>query len=483
MHAADAVADQMYGLVRGGAIPPFVYCYPPRSAYRPLDPHWTLERIWDEDLKISLSRDLNLYIHVPFCRYKCGFCNLYTIQATDQVLYDSYVDAVCQEIRRHSSIIRKRRLRTLYIGGGTPSLLSTQQLERIFTTVDEVCGNWRPYVDEVCIEATPDSIVGTPSKTARLIELGLTRVNMGVQSLEAPELQESGRFSAGVDVIREATAIVKSQHLRNLSTDLIIGFAAQTDESWLRSVHALVDLNPETISTYFLTVRPDAWFSQIGKYSYHRSPDFYNRYSVARDIILGAGYVQETNVRYKKMGVGGYRQKVLQFRGVPVMGIGVGARTYTNTVDYITGGAHKPHASQAWDYIDEVRSGGAKLRAGFVYDDSERIRKRLALDFFDLEMQELEPYHYSQHSHLFQDVMDASVSLGLARVLDGTHYQLTPAGYMYRDIISWMFFSPNVIERDRLFYQELHRDNERALMQLGPDVAVSGLAMYANQAP
>lgn len=479
--SADAVSDLMSGLVRGGAIPPFVYCYPPRSAYRPLDEHWTVQRIWDEDLNISLSHDLNLYIHVPFCRYKCGFCNLYTILTTDEFLYDSYVDAVCQDIRRHRSILQQRRLRTLYIGGGTPSLLSTQQLERIFATVDEVCGNWRPAVEEVCIEATPDSIVSSPSKTARLIELGLTRVNMGVQSLEAQELRETGRYSAGADTIREATAILKQQRIRNLSTDLIIGFAAQNDESWLRSVHALVALDPETISTYFLTVRPDAWFSQIGKYNYQRSPGYYSRYSAAREIILAAGYVQETNVRYKKMGVGGYRQKVLQFRGVPVLGIGAGARTYTNTVDYIIEGAHKPHASQVWQYIDEVRAGQWKIRAGFIYDDVERIRKRLALDFFDLELQELEPYGYSAHSHLFQDVIDASVALGLSKALGETHYQLTPAGYMYRDILSWLFFSPNVIERDRHFYQDLHRANERALTQFGPDVAVSGLAMYANQ--
>ena len=481
--SADAAADLMCGLVRGGAIPPFVYCYPPRSTYRPLDEQWTRERIWADDLNISLSRDLNLYIHVPFCRYKCGFCNLYTIVATDQFLYDSYVDAICKDLLQHRDIIQKRRLRTLYIGGGTPSLLSIEHFERIFATVDSICGNWRPGVDEVCVEATPDSIVQSPEKMARLIELGLTRVNMGVQSLEAQELRETGRFSAGAETIAEATAVLKKLNLRNHSTDLIIGFSAQTDESWLRSVHALVALNPETISTYFLTVRPDAWFSQIGKYSYQRNPEYYNRYAVAREIILAAGYVQETNVRYKKMGVGGYRQKVLQFRGVPVMGIGAGARTYTNTVDYIAGGDHKPHASQVWAYIDEVRAGGTKIRAGFLYDDVERIRKRLALDFFDLEVRELEPFQYSKHRHLFQDVIDACITLGLAKTLGDTHYQLTPAGFMYRDIISWLFFSPEVIERDRQFYQNLHRANERAVTQFGPDVPVSGLAMYANGHP
>lgn len=476
---SDWAIDQLNGLVRGGAIPPFVYCYPTRSAYRQLDQSWTLERIWDADLDVSLTRDLNLYIHVPFCRYKCGFCNLYTVTTEDGDLYDAYVDAICSELRRHAAIIRRRYVRTVYIGGGTPSLLSLRHLETIFATIDEICANWRSSVEEVCIEATPDSIVSSPSTLAGLIVLGLTRVNMGVQSLESAELKEAGRLRAGVDVVRKATAVVKELGLRNLSTDLIMGFAGQTDESWLRSVEALVHLEPETISTYFLTVRPDAWFSSTGKYIYQRSPELYRRYKVARDIILGAGYVQESNVRYKRMGAGGYRQKVLQFHGVPVMGIGAGARTYTNTIDYIVGGSHAPDVSQVWDFIRQARSGGAELRQGFVYDDAERIRKRLALDLFDLDMAELEPFSYSRHKGQFDSMLKACVTLGLARTLNETRYQLTPEGYMYRDIISWLFFSDEVVRRDKEFYEELHRGNRKATSSIGVEVQVTGLTVQA----
>lgn len=473
-HDMTALLD---GLVRGGAIPPFVYCYPTRSSYRELDSSWTLERIWDEDLHISLTRDVNIYVHVPFCRYKCGFCNLYTVTTTEQDLYDAYVDAICQEIRRHQDIIRKRNVRTVYIGGGTPSLLSIGHFETIFATLDEVCGNWRPGVEEVCIEATPDSIVATPSTITRLMELGLTRVNMGVQSLEAAELREAGRVRAGADVIRQATAILKEHKLPNHSTDLIMGFAGQTDESWLRSVHALIALAPETISTYFLTVRPDAWFSKTGKYIYQRSPELYSRYTAARELILAAGYVQESNVRYKKMGLGGYRQKVLQFHGVPVLGIGAGARTYTNTVDYIYGGSSTPHPSQVWDYIREVQSGGAKILSGFVYDDAERIRKRLALDLFDLDVSQLEPFQYSKHQPKFQGILDASIALGLARKAGETRYQLTSKGYMYRDIISWLMYSDEVIARDKEFYEQLHQANQPAMQGIGTSVPVSGLTI------
>jgi oxygen-independent coproporphyrinogen-3 oxidase len=472
---AGSIATVLDSAIREGAIPPFVYCYPTRSSYRELSPEWTLNHIWEEDFKHSLTRDLNIYFHIPFCRYKCGFCNLYTVTSTDEDLYDAYVDALCLELRRHATIIRSRNVRTIYFGGGTPSLLSTAQFERIFQSLDEVCANWRPTVEEVCVEATPDSIVASPAKIKRLVELGLTRVNMGVQSLEASELREAGRALAGPSIVSRATAIIKNSGVPNLSTDLIMGFASQTDDSWLSSVKKLLALDAETISTYFLTVRPDAWFSKTGKYIYARDPQLYRRYDVARELILDAGYVQESNVRYKKLGLGGYRQKVLQFRGVPVLGIGLGARTYTNTVDYLVAADSRSHPSQVWDYIVDACSRGARIHTGFVYDDVERIRKRLALDLFDLDLASLEPYGYSGHRQGFDDVLAAGVEMGLLRNVTKTRYQLTVEGYKYRDILSWLFFSDEVVSRDKEFYEGLHHANSRAVDRIGTALAVSGL--------
>lgn len=476
----DPVRASLERAIDGGAIPPFVYCYPPRSSYRQLASSRSMEAIWREDLEHSLTRELNLYLHVPFCRYKCGFCNLYTVTSTDEELYDAYVDALCRELYRHAPIIQERSLRTVYIGGGTPSLLSPRHFDQLFDALDDIYPNWRPVVDEVCIEATPDSIVQSPSTISDLIGRGLTRVNMGVQSLEADELKEAGRTKADREAIIAAASIVKDLRLPNLSTDLIMGFAGQTDESWVRSVERLIQIDPETISTYFLTVRPDAWFSRTGHYKYQRSPDLYHRYDLARERIEAAGFVQESNVRYKKMGLGGYRQKVLQFRGVPVMGIGVGARTYTNTVDYIFGGSSHPSANEVHDYIRQARDGGVRITAGFVYDDVERIRKRFALDLFDLDIGALERYEYSEHESHFARLLAACVELGLGHWVGPRRFQLTSRGYKYRDVISWMCFSEVVLERDKEFYGGLHHDNVRAVERIGRDVEVSGLQLQTS---
>jgi oxygen-independent coproporphyrinogen III oxidase len=464
-------------LIEGGAIPPFVYCYPTRSSYRPLDKAWSIRRIWQEDFLHSPTRDLNLYIHVPFCRYKCGFCNLYTVISTDENVYEAYTDAVCAEIRDHREIIQARRLRTVYIGGGTPSLLSPRCFARLFDVLDEIYPNWRSTVEEVSIEASPDSIVDDPLTLRRLMDLGLTRANVGIQSLRPDEIKEAGRSRANERVVRSAIQIIKEAGLPNLSTDLIMGFAGQTDESWRQSVDELVELEPETISTYFLTIRPDAWFAKTGHYRYMRDPRLHERYAYAQKTLRDAGYIQESNVRYKRLGNGGYVQKVLQFHGVPVLGLGSGARTYTNTVDYIVGGSANPTLAEVGGYIDAARAGELVPRAGYVYDDTERIRKRLALDLFDLDLVELDRYGYREKKHLFEPVLSAAANLGLLVRLPSDRIQLTPSGFHYRDIISWMFFSDLVVERDRAFYHELHENNPRAMRLLGNPSFVSGLTV------
>lgn len=471
----DRTMSELARLLQGGAIPPFVYAYPTRSAYRPLSPSWTLERVWEEDKEHSLTDDLNIYVHVPFCGYKCGFCNLYTTICRDEDVFDAYVDALCADLWRHTPILAGRIIRTVYIGGGTPTLLRADQLERIFRTLDEVKSEWRRTVEEVCIEASPDSVVDRNGNLiAFLRELGLTRANLGVQSLVESELRSAGRARAARDVVLRAIDIIRETGLPNLSTDLIMGFADQTTASWEKSVRELVALSPETISTYFLTVRPDAWFSRRADYVYKRDPELYRRYDVAREILLESGYSQESNVRYKQP-TGGYRQKVLQFHGVPVLGLGAGARTYTNTVDYCTLRGQHASLDAVWQYIDAVRRNQQTLQSGYVYDDNERVRKRLVLDLFDLDLQELQPYGVERHRSSFEGVLAACLEFELAVAVTPTHYKLTPRGYKYRDIISWMLFSPAVRDLDRQFYEDLHRGNEPARRTIGRNPKVTGL--------
>ena len=231
-------------------------------------------------------------------------------------------------------------------------------------------------------------------------------------------------------------------------------------------------MQPETVSTYFLTIRPDAWFARTGRYDYARDPGLYDRYEFARQRLEAAGYIQESNVRYKLPGRGGYRQKVLQFRGVPVMGIGAGARGYTSTTDYTIGEEHLPSRVEIERYVERVLSGEVLPLRTFVFDDEERIRKRLALDLSTSTWLTFGSGGRSTNTaRVWEPVVIEAERLGLLRRLTDTRMVLTPSGFRYRDILSWQFFSDRVLGLDREFYAAIHAGDQR--VQAG--IAKAGL--------
>ncbi|MFB7172854.1 coproporphyrinogen-III oxidase family protein [Streptomyces sp. NPDC056254] len=462
----DRLTDQIADQIAQGVIPPYQYSYPPRSTYRPLpEGRWSIPEIWAADLAHHQVPELNLYLHVPFCDRKCGFCNLYTIISTDEDVFDAYTDALCTQIEDHAEIIQARRLRTVYIGGGTPALLKPRHFEQIFTTLARVYPNWRSTVEEVAVEATPSSIADAPDEFKALIDMGLTRANVGIQSLVPREIREAGRGGEDENVIRRAIRTAHELGLPDLSTDLIMGFAGQTPETWRHSVDELAALKPTTISTYFLTVRPDAWFSKTGAYQYMWQPELYDRYDYARQVFLDHGYVQEGSVRYKTPGRGGYVQKVLTFHGVPLLGLGVGARSYTSVLDYMTGSV-KPSTAEVADYIRKAGRHEIVPVTGIELTAEEIVRKRLVLDCFDLDLGELDRFGYRKHAADFEPVLDAAEANGLLHRL-GRRVQLTPKGFKYRDVLSWMFYSDTVKALDREYYENLHAANARARRNMG----------------
>ena len=440
-------------MVEDDTIPPFVYTYPPRSAYVPVERPATTEHVWASP-EAGSSDDLNVYIHVPFCDYRCGFCNLYTLVEHDDVRKDAYVQALRSQLEMHRRALESRRVATVFVGGGTPTTLGAERLKALFAWFDLATPSWRSEVEEVCVEATPDSLRGSVGRALLdiLVSSGVTRINMGVQSLDDAELDHAGRGQASVAVVEEAFVNMRDARVANISTDLIIGFEGQTAESWIGSVRRLLELSPDTISTYFLSVRPDAPFARQG-YRYHREKLLWRRYDEARELIRSRGFVQESNVRYKIAGRGGYRQKVLQFRGVPTLGVGAGSRSYTDSFDYLIGGGYPSAKSQIDEYVRSVESGTLNMTAGFRFTPDERVRKRLALDA-TCPQAALEPLGFEPDASYVRAIEDA-VSLGLLR-RHASRLSYTEQGVRHRDAISWAMASPLVLKRSRAFYSDLH---------------------------
>ena len=115
--------------IESKAIPSYPYAYPTRASYRPYE-NLNVFNIWEEEEQHTTGI-INLYIHFPFCKYKCGFCNLYSIASSDITLQTEYTDALVKHMKSYADIISSRKINTIFLGGGTPMLLSTENFLKI----------------------------------------------------------------------------------------------------------------------------------------------------------------------------------------------------------------------------------------------------------------------------------------------------------------------------------------------------------------
>lgn len=444
----------LYENLENKDIPPYVYAYPPRSAQR--EEEIDVFDIWkSED---NYTKDIiNLYLHYPFCKYKCGFCNLYSVANNELQIQNEYIDAMCKQIEQYSDIISKRKIKTIFLGGGTPMLIVKENINKIVSTLDRLFPNWRNECEEFCIEASPDSIVNAGiEETKFLVENGITRINIGIQSFKGRDINNFGR-SYEEDVNFKAIKILKDANVKNISTDLIAGFIGQTKEDFLESVKILTSLIPNTISLYHLRIRPDSKFGKEGNYSKNPESVYYEWYEQAREIILNSGYKQDTNVRFIREN-GGYKQQDYQFASYPVLGIGAGARTYSSTVDYIIGGSSNPNISQIKEYIENVNNNSLKTKRVYRLNDEERIRRMLTLNLYKFDLNEVHKKYGKQYDYIFLDILEELIRKGLVKK-ENNVYNLTKEGYKFRDIISWSFFSEEVQRRDFEFYRNMEKKN------------------------
>jgi oxygen-independent coproporphyrinogen III oxidase len=198
-------------------------------------------------MKLMKMKTMGVYVQVPFCQTKCTYCNFHT-GVFSRSMYVPYVDAVCKEIGGRSAL-RDAHVDTVYIGGGTPSLLEPADLARILTAIRESGGGaeWK----EVTLEADPETI--TASKAGAWRSAGVNRISMGVQSFDDKELRAAGRMHRREDVYR-AVGFLRDAGFDNVSMDLIAGLAHQTRRSWNASVDELIAFRPEHVSVYLLEV-------------------------------------------------------------------------------------------------------------------------------------------------------------------------------------------------------------------------------------
>jgi oxygen-independent coproporphyrinogen-3 oxidase len=201
----------------------------------------------NDDLK-----PLGLYIHVPFCRSKCEYCDFYSLGGVrNKDRMDEYLQAVIRHLREAGARAADYEVDTVYFGGGTPSFFGSGNLIRILNEIYKrfnVSGR-----AEITLEANPDSV--TQHSLSRLLRAGFNRISLGIQSDDDALLKAIGRPHTFAQA-REAVEAARRAGFDNISIDLIYGLPGQTREQWAGTLRSAMDLRPEHISCYGLKVEP-----------------------------------------------------------------------------------------------------------------------------------------------------------------------------------------------------------------------------------
>ena len=265
-----------------------------------------------------------IYVHVPFCKSFCTYCDFYSEICSGKV-QKLFVEELCKEIeRRRPEIEFTLALNTLYIGGGTPSILEPELLKRIVDTL-----GYGPY-EEFTVEVNPDDVA--PAYATFLKELGVTRVSMGVQSFNDDILRWMNRRHDGAGA-RQAFSCLRAAGFDNISIDLIYGLSQLTPELWEETLEQAIELAPEHISAYQLTVEEGSTLDEMiarGTYTEASEEACAAQYQMLCDRMKEAGYHHYEISNFALPGKEAVHNSAY-WRRVPYVGLGPGAHSLTGT--------------------------------------------------------------------------------------------------------------------------------------------------------
>ncbi len=243
-----------------------------------------------------MSENIGLYLHIPFCRSKCPYCDFFSMRASQEE-YDNYVEILKDKIKYWSEKTDKT-VDSIYFGGGTPSVLKAEQIADLLNTIKNSF-NCSPKM-EISMEANPKSALEFDFMTAH--QAGINRVSLGVQSANQNELRTLGRIHSLEDV-DSAVNRIKSSGIDNISLDLMLGIPSQTVDSLKNSIDYCVSLDVKHISTYILKIEENTiFYKKRDKYNFPDEDLTADLYLFTVDYLAKNGFGQYEISNFSKVG-------------------------------------------------------------------------------------------------------------------------------------------------------------------------------------
>ena len=357
----------------------YSYSYPHKTAYRPLAQPEPLAQLWGEQDRSALFA----YIHVPFCEMRCGFCNLFAMARPQPELVDRYVAQILLQMRVLDRVLGQRAFARFAIGGGTPTYLTAAQLQTLLDGARDILGI-DLQATPAGIEASPETV--TPEKLAVCRSMGIDRVSLGVQSFAASELRALARPQQNA-IVQRAVGHIREAGFPTLNLDLIYGIAGQTVASLLASIDSALAFAPEELYLYPLYVRPHTGLGKVAQRKGSTSfdpimlaQDGDSRlalYEAARDHLRACGYEQVSMRMFRAPHAPQQDGPSYCCQNDGMVGLGAGARSYTQRLHYSTD--YAVGRSATTDIIENFvaldAAGFAEARHGFALGPEEQRRR------------------------------------------------------------------------------------------------------------
>ena len=368
---------------------------------------------------------LGIYIHVPFCRSKCEYCDFYSVTTKEDGLMDAYLEAICAHIKESGTLAPGYKVDTIYFGGGTPSFFGADGMATILTTVRKSFDVTEDA--EITFEANPDSV--SDKLLRRLRGEGFNRVSLGIQCDDDEVLKKIGRPHNYAQAVAAVQRIRKAG-FKNLSLDLIYGLPGQTRHGWRETLQHVLMLSPDHISCYGLKVEEGTPLYEYKDYCNLPDDDTQaDMYLDAVEILRNRGYRQYEISNFCRKGQYS-RHNLKYWRGGEYLGFGPSASS-----DFA--GKRFTIVRSLPKYIEGIRTGGQVLEEIQEVPQRERAGEYLMLRLrtsYGINREEYEKKYLLPFDPL-ENVMNRYAGTNRAVRNEDGHWCLTPEGYLISNSI------------------------------------------------
>ncbi|HOQ10096.1 MAG TPA: radical SAM family heme chaperone HemW [Syntrophomonadaceae bacterium] len=288
-----------------------------------------------------------IYIHIPFCKAKCNYCDFYSVPLADGDWLEKYTRGLAAEIQQRASSYDGQPIRTVYFGGGTPSLLTPAQIETILAKLDQAFGLHSPM--EITMEANPATVDQKYLRDCR--RAGINRLSLGVQSFIDRELHLLGRLHSARDS-EEAVQAAFAAGFDNVNLDLIYGIPGQTTGDWEYNLHRAMALAPQHLSLYLLQLEPHTPLGrkvEAGQLYMLEDEEEYQLYRTSQELLAQKNYRQYEISNFALPGKECHHN-LLYWDSREYIGLGAGAVSFINRVRFRNTARLEQYLQAAGDY-------------------------------------------------------------------------------------------------------------------------------------